>query len=987
MTPVTRWCERLVEAAWLLALPLVAVFMNPFSTRVFEPDKIVLFRSLVLIGVAAWMVRTSVVTFSVPRNLSPIPHLAQRARQQPIIAVAVLFAVVYLGAALLSIAPRISLGGSYQRLQGAYTVLSYVALFFLVLATLRRWDQLERLVTVLIMTTLPVALYGILQRYGVTLLEFGGRGAEQIPGRVVSTLGNAIFVAAYLALVIPLTLWRLLGAIQNWGATSMAVRLVQVSVYGAALALQVACLLFTRSRGPLLGLLIELFFFVLVVALALQRRWVARGVVGGAALIALLFTAALLMPEGTGGVLRQFAAPMRLNRLSDDSTIRGRMLAWQGTLDAMRAEPQRLVLGYGPDTMIRVFNRYMPPQLAVLERGATFDRAHNEVLDTLFTTGLLGLATYLLLYGLIFYHGLRWLGLITTRWQSWALVGLVAGGGLVGVMVTWLLRRDLVLAGVGLPMGMTAGLVLYLVVLAVRGEGEERRPLEHREGMLLAALLAAVMGHFVEAQFGIGTASTQAYSWLYVALMVLLGTQQLASSEATFPSPTAVHRAAPRRSTRRSRRGREAERGGATTPIEVTGSLIAVSLVVALLLGCLSYAFLHGFNVPGARAPALLLIVVTWVLSGLVVLAERARRFGLANAFLVDGPVYAVASLGGALPFVLYHRVNAQVLERLEASFVAFFVWLVLLLIAIGAALRMDEPPPRRAWSRQRARPHLAIAFPAVVLVLGLLWVTNLRLVRADIHHKVGVTVMNAGLWDQAVLHFERARDLVPREDQYYIYLGGTYVEQARIAPDSQTREAWMRRAQQAFQRGWALSPTNSDHPRYLGQMYRVWANMTSNPQRREMWLRRSLEAYAAAAELNPQSAELHIDLGQAYFTLGRYGEAEAQFRRAVELNDRKHLASAYTGLGDVFTVRGDWLQALDAYRQAIKYDRQAVLRAKLRAVSENGEDVQLRTSLALVYTAVGRAEDAQKELQAAMDMADRDERERLEALMEQLKR
>jgi tetratricopeptide (TPR) repeat protein/O-antigen ligase len=976
----------LIEAGWLLALPLVAIFMNPFSTRVFEPDKILLFRSLVLIGVAAWVVRTSVVAFSARRDTSPISHLARWVRQ-PIVAVALLFAIVHLSAALFSIAPRVSLGGSYQRLQGTYTVLSYVALFFLVLATLRRWDQLERLVTVLIVTTLPVALYGILQHYGVTLLEFGGRGAEQIPKRVVSTLGNPIFVAAYLALVIPLTLWRLLEAVRDREAMFPALRLARVSVYGAALALQVVCVLFTRSRGPLLGLLIELFVFVLVVALIQQRRWVARGVVGAAALIGLLFTVVLLMPESSSGVLRQFSAPMRLNRLSDDSTILGRMLAWQGTLDAMRAQPQRLVLGYGPDTMIRVFNRYMPPQLTTLERGATFDRAHNEVLDTLFTTGLLGLASYLLLYGLILHLGLRWLGLISGRWQRWTVAGLMAGGGLAGVLVAWLLRGDLVLAGVGLPMGMVAGLVLYLIVLAVGGKGAGRRLLEAREGILLAALLAAVIGHFVEAQFGIGTASTQAYFWLYVALMILLGTKQLVSSAAVPPVPRPVHRVPSRRPGRRSRRGREPRRVSTEVPTETMGSLIAVALVVAFLLGSLSYAFLHGFNVPGARAPALLLIVTTWVVSGLVVLIERARRSGLASAFLVDGPIYAVASLGGALPFMLYHRINAQVLERLEASFVAFFVWVLLLLIAIGMGLGMDEPPPHRVRSRGRAAPHLALAILVAVLVLAALWVTNLRLVRADIHHKVGVTVMNAGLWGQAISRFERARELAPHEDQYYIYLGGAYVEQARAAPDPQTRETWMRQAQQAFERGWALSPTNSDHPRHMGQMYQVWARMTSDPQRREMWLRRSLEAYAAAVELNPQSAGLRIDLGRAYFVLNRYDEAAEQFRRVVELNDREHLAFAYAGLGDVFTVRGDLQQALEAYRQAVRYNQQAVLRAKLHAVSEETGDVHLQTSLALVYAALGRTEDALKELRAAMDMADGDERERLEALAERLRR
>ena len=34
--------------------------------------------------------------------------------------------------------------------------------------------------------------------------------------RVASTLGNAIFVAAYLIMVVPLTLMRLVGAVARW---------------------------------------------------------------------------------------------------------------------------------------------------------------------------------------------------------------------------------------------------------------------------------------------------------------------------------------------------------------------------------------------------------------------------------------------------------------------------------------------------------------------------------------------------------------------------------------------------------------------------------------------------------------------------------------------------------------------------------------------------------------------------------------------------
>ena len=120
---------------------------------------------------------------------------------------------------------------------------------------------------------------------------------------------------------------------------------------------------------------------------------------------------------------------------------------------------------------------------------------------------------------------------------------------------------------------------------------------------------------------------------------------------------------------------------------------------------------------------------------------------------------------------------------------------------------------------------------------------------------------------------------------------------------------------------------------------------------------------------------------------LGALEEAQAQFEKAVALNVSAQLAWAYTGLGDVSLLRGDLEGALQAYRQAVRHNREGVLQEKLRAVSENDGDVKLRESLALVYVALGRTDDALKTLRAAADIATDAERAEVEALMERLQR
>ncbi|MEI7772088.1 MAG: hypothetical protein WCI67_18990, partial [Chloroflexales bacterium] len=56
-TTISRWCERIIEACWVLALTLVPIYFNLFTARHFEPDKATTLRSLVLIAAAMGLIR------------------------------------------------------------------------------------------------------------------------------------------------------------------------------------------------------------------------------------------------------------------------------------------------------------------------------------------------------------------------------------------------------------------------------------------------------------------------------------------------------------------------------------------------------------------------------------------------------------------------------------------------------------------------------------------------------------------------------------------------------------------------------------------------------------------------------------------------------------------------------------------------------------------------------------------------------------------
>lgn len=992
MTVVSRFIETFVEAGWLALAVLVAIFLNPFSDQVFEPDKAALLRVLVAMIVAAWAIR------SLDRNLSALPsrvnitgagHAARRAMrtlaEQPIVSLALLLLLAYAASTVTSVAPRVSWWGSYQRSQGTYTFLAYLGLFLVVLSALRRADQLQRLISTLLITSFPVALYAMLQHYGMSLLQFAEGGVE---ARVISTLGNAIFLAAYLAMVMPLTLWRLVEAVGQRNAWPLWAVLASLT-YGGLFLLQLAAIVFTQSRGPMLGTLVEFFVFVLLVAvLRRQRRWALAGVVATVLVAALLL--ALNIPGPVGELLRRMPYVTRFGELAGAGaqTVQARTLAWETVLSAMRAEPARLVLGYGPETMKSTLTRFMPAELWVLQGGGeygTFDRAHNESFDALFATGVVGTIVYLLLYGVVFHQALRWMGFIRSRREAGGLIGLLAGGGVIGLLVPIEWLGSPVLAGIGIPLGMIAGMVAYLLGQVVRAPAEGATGVESRH-LLMAALLAAVVGHFVETQTGIAVVVTQTYFWLYTALLISLGTGRIAGAEPASPiagsRPLRPDARPAGRGPRRGRRGRRQEAGSGSRGAGDQGPVVAMALVEAVVLGALSYAFVHGFNVAGARRPAQALVVVTWLLGGLIVLLDRYRSEVDDESIGSDALVYAAVSLLWVLPFALFHRVNAQALDRLNVAYLVFILWLLLTVIGIATALEWRSEPARA----KAGAGQLALYAGIGLLVLALVWRVDVTRIQADIHEKVGKTAMGAGLWDQALPNLQEAVTLWPWQDQYYVYIAGAYVEQARRLPDPATQDVQMEQARQMLKKGRSLAPRDSDYPRQLGLAYGVWADWAQDDATRQQRLRQSLGYHLAAVKLNPENPDLSLDLAGTYFALGMDDQAFTEYQHTVAIGSPNHLGRAYAGVADIYLLHGQLKEAVEAYRQAMQAgrDHQEVLEARVRAAQRQPHNIQLRLSLALVYAAANRQGDALDELKATLDLASSDtERVEVERLIE----
>lgn len=265
---LSKWCNGFIEAGWLAAVIGAPLFFNIHSERVFEPDKLTLVRSIALLMAVAWLVRF--IDTQGWRDLDWLrPKNERSIWRMPFVLPILALTLVYLLATLFSVVPHVSWAGSYQRLQGTYTTLAYITIFALTATTIRRGEQVQRLVTTVIITSIPIALYGMIQHFGLDPLPWGGNVQRRIAGH----MGNAIFIAAYLIMAAPLTLVRIIDAftnILNEEEFSYA-DVIRSAIYIFTLAIQLMAIYWSGSRGPLLGLLVGIFALLLILLVSLRN--------------------------------------------------------------------------------------------------------------------------------------------------------------------------------------------------------------------------------------------------------------------------------------------------------------------------------------------------------------------------------------------------------------------------------------------------------------------------------------------------------------------------------------------------------------------------------------------------------------------------------------------------------------------------------------------------------------------------------------------
>lgn len=283
----------------------------------------------------------------------------------------------------ISVDPHTSLFGYYSRLNGGLlSVSSYLLLYWVFVVYLD--DAFKKLIiNLFLFSGLLVAGYGVAQHFGIDKNMW----VQDVQNRIFSTLGQPNWLAAYLCVLLPFSIHKFLSSS----------RLIYKSYFLFLTSCFYISLLFTKSKSGIIAAIISLFiFFVLNLAKSLQSKSFIKTIKPSLLIFFILLLPSVLInnpikdrliPNQTASI----TSPDTSLNITPSEDIR--KIVWKGTYDLWQKFP---IFGTGTETFAYTYYWTRPVSHNLTsEWDFLYNKAHNEYLNYLATTGTVGFITYI----------------------------------------------------------------------------------------------------------------------------------------------------------------------------------------------------------------------------------------------------------------------------------------------------------------------------------------------------------------------------------------------------------------------------------------------------------------------------------------------------------------------------------------------------------------------------------------------------------------
>ncbi len=406
---------------WLFAVLLffVPIILWPFTSEVFEFNKIVLVYLFTILILAAWLTRCIVERkFILRRTILDLPLL--------------IFLASQVISTLLSIDFYTSVFGYYSRFNGGLiSTICYLMLYWAFVSNIDR-KHIFFIINSLLISAFLVCIYAVLEHLGIDKSIW----VQDVQSRVFSTLGQPNWLAAWVTALSPLA-WSL--SIKKYEITNSIFETTskiknQNSKFLIYLSLSVLffiTLLFTKSRSGLIGFVVADTIFWSLILINKFKEYLLPFIVHNLLFIIL---ALIIGTQWTPSINSLLSNQVTTNQpaptgtaLESGGTESGtiRKIVWQGAIDIWKHYP---VVGTGVETY--AFSYYMFRPIAhniTSEWDFIYNKAHNQFLNMAANSGSFGLISYLVLIAISIFIFIKQLKLQITNNQLPIITGLLAG--------------------------------------------------------------------------------------------------------------------------------------------------------------------------------------------------------------------------------------------------------------------------------------------------------------------------------------------------------------------------------------------------------------------------------------------------------------------------------------------------------------------------------------------------------------------------------
>lgn len=305
--------------------------------------------------------------------------------------------------------------------------MAYILFYFILVNTIKNRQQLYLMIALLVLSTTLISLYGLyqLKTVGATSEAWIDTTLfEDIKARVGSTFENPNVLGEYLVLIIPIAIAML------WGQKRWISRLVTLGL----IAIMLACLVYTYSRGAYVALMLTFAVF----AVFRDKRFVILGIIG------LMMLPFVLPPS----VINRFTS---IGNLSDSSSyyrISVLLGSWKIVQDYW---PSGIGLGLEPFKLIY-------PKYSL--NAAYAHHSHNIYIQLLIETGIAGFVVFLAM--MVVYYKATLTGFYKTKDRFVSTFMIAVASGMTGYLAQgmveniWYNNKVLLTFWVMLAFGMIA---------------------------------------------------------------------------------------------------------------------------------------------------------------------------------------------------------------------------------------------------------------------------------------------------------------------------------------------------------------------------------------------------------------------------------------------------------------------------------------------------------------------------------------------------